>query len=43
MKMHMRDIRIRFKDLTGLERYYKDAYTRYQEETSGCHEIGTLI
>ena len=43
MKMPIRDIRMRLKGLTDLERQYKDAYTRYQDETSGCHWVGTLI
>ena len=43
MKMPIRDIRMRFKNLTGLEHYYEDAYTIYQDETSGSHGFKTLI
>ena len=43
MKMHIRDIRMRFQDVTWLKNLYEDAYTRYQDETSGSHGVGTLI
>ena len=42
-KMHIRDIRMRLQDLTGLEHSCEDAYTRYQDETLGCHGVETLI
>ena len=34
---------MRLQDLTGLEHSYEDAYTRYQDETSGSHGVETLI
>ena len=43
MKMPIRDIRMRLQNLTGLEHSYEDAYTIYQDETSGCHGVGKVI
>ena len=43
MKIPIRDIEMRLQGVTGLENLYEDVYTRYQNETSVCHGVGTLI
>ena len=41
--MHIRDIRMRFQGVTWLKNLCEDAYTRYQDDTSGSHGVGSLI
>ena len=42
-KMPIRYIRTRLQGITGLENLYEDAYTRYQDETSGSQGLRRLI
>ena len=43
IKLSIRDSSVRLQGLTSVEHYFGDAFTRYQNETSGSHGVGTLI